>query len=141
MTDKLTKNARSALMSRVRNKHTAPEVAVRKALHAAGFRFRLHRRDLPGRPDISLPKYRLAVFVHGCFWHGHDCRRGRLPTSNTQFWEEKIGRNRERDRLSGHALAALGWSSTTIWGCRIQADTKVLIDRLNHLRDRTSPAS
>jgi len=121
-------------MARVRNKNTAPELTVRKALHAAGFRFRLHRKDLPGRPDIVLPRHRLAIFVHGCFWHGHDCRRGKPPQDNADFWIDKIARNRERDATAGEALAQAGWSVATIWQCELKDGLEPLIARLNAFR-------
>ena len=117
-------------MSRVRNKNTGPELAVRRALHAAGFRFRLHRRDLPGRPDIVLPRYRTAVFVHGCFWHGHACRRGALPQDNAEFWSEKIDRNRARDATAVEALVLAGWSVETIWQCQLKQGLEPLLERL-----------
>src|SRR5690349_6557163 len=98
------------MMSRVRGRDTAPELRVRCALHAAGFRFRLHRRDLPGRPDIVLPAFRTAVFVHGCFWHAHDCPRGRRPASNSAFWAAKLEKNVARDRDAAAALVWLGWT-------------------------------
>jgi DNA mismatch endonuclease (patch repair protein) len=114
--DKVSASIRSRMMSAVRNRDTAPERAVRAALFAAGYRYRLHRKDLPGSPDIVLPRYRIAVFVHGCFWHGHDCRRGRRPTSNTDFWNVKLDRNIARDRERRTALESLGWTVVTIWG-------------------------
>src|ERR1700694_1858654 len=97
MVDRVTQQARSAMMSAVRHENTGPEKLVRSRLFAAGYRFRLHRRDLPGSPDIVLPLHRLAVFVHGCFWHGHACPRGRPPKSNVEFWASKVERNRARD--------------------------------------------
>lgn len=119
MADRLSVEARSRLMSKVAGKNTAPELAVRRAAHAAGMRFRLHRRDLPGTPDIVFPKYRAAVFVHGCFWHGHSCAKGRLPKSRTDYWEPKIAANRERDAAKRAALVAAGWRVLTIWQCEI----------------------
>ncbi len=107
-------------MARVRQKNTKPEVKLRQWLHAAGYRFRLHRKDLPGTPDIVLPRYRTAVFVHGCFWHGHDCRAGRLPSSNTAFWEAKISRNQSRDAIAEERLRTLGWIPLTVWECELK---------------------
>lgn len=121
-------------MSRIRGGNTAPELSVRRALHAAGFRFRLHVRDLAGRPDVVLPKYRTAVMVHGCFWHGHDCPRGRRPTANAEFWTQKIERNMERDEAVIVALEAAGWTVLTVWTCRLREDTRAVIDRLNASR-------
>lgn len=104
-------------MSRVKNKNTRQEILVRSLLHRLGYRFRLHRRDLPGTPDIVLPKHGIAVFVHGCFWHGHSCNRGKLPESNREFWRLKVERNIERDMLTRDRLRAQGWESITVWSC------------------------
>ena len=117
MVDNLTPEARSRLMSRIRQKDTRPELVLRKALHAAGLRYVLHPRKLPGRPDIVSPKYRTAVFVHGCFWHGHECRAGRGPSSNTEYWVAKISANRERDAEAASELQAQGWKVVTVWEC------------------------
>ena len=110
---------RSAMMSRIRSKDTKPEMLVRKALHRLGFRFRLHIRNLPGRPDIVLPKYQTIIQIKGCFWHGHTCRDGRLPKSNRSYWVPKLLKNRERDKSSERKLRRLGWSVRTLWECRI----------------------
>lgn len=116
--DTLTPSERSERMRRVRQKHTAPELVVRRYAHARGLRFRLHRADLPGRPDIVFPGRRLALFVHGCFWHGHEgCRAARLPTTNTEYWRDKIAANQERDGRVQTALRAMGWKSAVIWQC------------------------
>jgi len=130
MIDRVSKEVRSRMMAKVRNKNTAPEIAVRRKLHAAGLRFRLHRKDLPGKPDIVLPRYKLAVFVHGCLWHGHDCPRGKMPSSNPEFWSAKIGRNIARDKAAQAALAASGWVSVTIWQCDLTRSVDRLIDRV-----------
>ncbi|GGF81910.1 very short patch repair endonuclease [Paracoccus acridae] len=120
MADKLSPSARSENMSKVRSRDTGPELRVRRLLHRAGYRFRLQRRDLPGRPDLYLPKYKLAIFVHGCFWHGHDgCRRARLPTTRPEFWKAKIMRNKERDAAALRALAAAGIEVLTLWACEL----------------------
>jgi DNA mismatch endonuclease, patch repair protein len=119
MSDKIPPAVRSQMMAAVRNKDTAPERAVRTALFSSGYRYRLHRRDLPGSPDIVLPRYRTAVFVHGCFLHRHDCPRGRRPASNVDFWNAKLDRNIARDRERTVALVALGWHVVTIWQCAI----------------------
>src|SRR5689334_23096555 len=101
---------RSALMQRVRRQHTAPELRVRKALHAMGFRYRLHAKNLPGRPDIILPRFRAAIFVHGCFWHRHaGCSRSSVPKTRQAFWEEKFRANVARDQRNKKDLQALGW--------------------------------
>jgi len=112
---------KSAEMARVRTRDTAPELAVRAVLHHAGFRYRLHDRRLPGTPDVSLPRHRLAIFVHGCFWHGHaGCPRAAPASTRADFWAAKVGRNAERDRAAVIALAGLGWRSLTIWGCEVR---------------------
>jgi len=118
MTDTFTPSQRRAIMSRVRNHGTLPELVVRKALHAIGYRFRLTSKDIPGKPDIVLPKYRTVIFVNGCFWHGHpDCRRSRRPTTNTDFWNLKLDRNILRDMAVRREISAAGWSSITVWEC------------------------
>ena len=119
MADRLSKERRSALMKRVKQKNTAPELIVRKALHKRGLRYKIGDPKLPGRPDLSFPRYRAAVFVHGCFWHGHDCRAGRLPTTNTDFWVPKIEGNRKRDQRKEEALQELGWRVFTVWQCEV----------------------
>lgn len=119
MVDHLTREQRSRNMSAVRNRNTMPELLARKAAHRLGLRFRLHRSDLPGSPDFVLPKHAVAVFVHGCFWHGHGCRRSKLPQSNEEFWKSKIGKNRVRDRKARRALAKLGWRVVTLWQCEL----------------------
>jgi DNA mismatch endonuclease (patch repair protein) len=139
MADRISAERRSAIMAKVRGKDSKPEMAVRKALHAAGFRYRLHRRDLPGTPDIAISSIRSAVFVHGCFWHGHDCAKGRnRPSSNAAFWIEKLDRNLVRDQLAHGALLALGWHVETVWECDLKLSIGALIDRLN--ARRPSPA-
>lgn len=120
-TDVYDAATRSRVMRAVRGKDTGPELAVRKALTRLGARYRLHRKDLPGKPDIVLPGRRLAIFVHGCFWHGHDCARGsRVPKTNVDYWTAKVGRNVERDARSREALAALGWRVETLWECDLK---------------------
>jgi len=121
MSDNLTKEKRSWNMSRIRGKNTKPEIAVRKMLHAAGFRFRLHVRKLPGKPDIVLPKWKTAIFVHGCFWHRHEgCVRCTTPTNNREYWIEKFRRNMERDEQHRDALVTLGWNVIVIWECNVK---------------------
>lgn len=121
-TDVYSPEKRSAVMRRVKGWDTTPEMAVRKGLTRLGARYRLHRKDLPGKPDIVMPGRRLAIFVHGCFWHGHDCPRGaRVPKQNRDYWVAKVERNRGRDAVSRDALAALGWRVETIWECDLKA--------------------
>lgn len=137
MADHLSSDARSRLMARVRSRGSIPEITVRRALHAAGYRFRLHRKDLPGKPDIVLARYRTAVFVHGCFWHGHECRKGKRPDSNADFWNRKLDRNQQRDREAQAHLHGQGWSVVIVWECRLAADTAQLIRQLSQ-SDRAS---
>ena len=135
MADKLTSSQRSRCMSRIRGKNTKPEILVRKGLHARGFRFRLHNKKLPGRPDIVLPKYGVAIMVNGCFWHGHKgCRYATKPKSNVEFWETKIARNRHRDEVTTAHLEALGWTVITVWECELRNSSQ-LDDRLNALAE------
>lgn len=121
---------RSAIMSKVASKNTSPELAVRAALFRAGYRFRLHDKSLPGSPDIVMRKHKTVVFVHGCFWHGHSCPRGKLPSSNLPKWEKKIARNIERDVEAKSRLLALGWRVETVWTCSLKANTQAIISRL-----------
>ncbi len=118
MSDVVSRETRSRMMSGIRGKDTKPELIVRKALFAAGFRFRLHRRDLPGVPDVVLPGKRVAIFVHGCFWHMHaGCKNAKLPSGRQDFWKEKLGRNVERDKENINALVMLGWRVLVVWEC------------------------
>jgi len=117
-------------MQAVKSKNTKPELAVRRALFARGYRFRLHRRDLPGSPDIVFPGRKKAVLIHGCFWHGHDCPRGRAPKTRVDFWRDKIEKNRARDKRNHENLEQLGWSSLTVWECEIK-DLESLLKRLS----------
>lgn len=118
MTDRICPEARAALMRAVRSKDTAPELMVRRMAHRLGSRFRLHRKDLPGTPDLVFPRLRLCIFVNGCFWHRHaNCRLTTLPKSNVAFWQEKFTRNVERDAKSNEELRLLGWRVESIWQC------------------------
>lgn len=119
MADVFEPEQRSAVMRAVKSRDTAPELKVRKAAHALGLRFRLNRADLPGKPDVVFPAKRTALFVHGCFWHGHDCPRGaRMPQTNRAYWQAKISRNMARDKASVAALKKLGWKPRVIWECQ-----------------------
>ena len=112
---------RSRIMRSVRQTNTGPEITVRRALHGLGLRFRLHRRDLPGTPDIVLPKYKIVIFVHGCFWHRHKgCRKASTPKTRVEFWTEKFDRNVERDRRTETAVLERGWRVWTIWECEVR---------------------
>ena len=126
MADRHTPEQRRANMARIGAKHTGPELRVRRAAHALGYRFRLHRRDLPGTPDLVFPKHRLALFVHGCFWHQHPgCRRAVLPKTHQEYWLSKLARNQERDRLNRAALEAAGWRVDELWECELRSDADV----------------
>lgn len=107
-------------MSAIRGKDTGPEMAVRRFLHASGLRYGLHRKDLPGRPDLVLARHGAVVFVHGCFWHGHDCPAGRLPRTRTEWWRAKIGRNKARDAVQAEALRSAGWRVFEAWECDLR---------------------
>jgi len=120
MADRITPKQRSAIMSRIRSKDTRPELRVRHALHAMGFRFRLHVRSLPGCPDIVLPKHSMAVQVRGCFWHLHRCMKRRLPKTNKGYWRPKLEGNRARDIVNDRKLRRLGWKVRTIWECELE---------------------
>ena len=117
-------------MSGIRSKDTRPEVRVRKGLHAAGFRFRLHRRDLPGTPDLTLPRYHAAIFVHGCFWHGHDCPLFKLPSTNSAKWATKIEGNQRRDMDALQRLLTTGWRVCTLWECAMRGVRRSPLDQI-----------
>lgn len=130
---------RSALMARIRSSNTKPEIAVRRLLHARGLRFRLHRRDLPGKPDIVLPRHRLAIFVHGCFWHQHPgCRLASRPKTRTDYWMPKLSANVERDARAVSGLTDMGWRVETIWECDVRHHDK-LAARIDELVSRLQP--
>jgi DNA mismatch endonuclease (patch repair protein) len=118
---KETAEQRSRIMRAVRGADTTPELAVRRLAHSMGYRFRLHRKDLPGKPDLTFPRLHKVIFVHGCFWHGHDCARGaRVPVQNRDYWTRKVARNVERDMSAQSALQRLGWKSLVVWECEIK---------------------
>ena len=113
-------------MSRIQAKDTKPELTIRRLLFADGFRYRIHVKTLPGTPDLVLPKYRAVIFVHGCFWHGHDgCKYAKLPTTHVEFWRDKISKNKERDQRVRQELVSGGWRVLTIWTCSINNQAKV----------------
>jgi DNA mismatch endonuclease (patch repair protein) len=122
-------------MQSVRARNTGPEIAVRSLLHKLGYRFRLHRKDLPGTPDIVFPSRKKAVFVHGCFWHGHDCSKGKLPKSRTDYWGAKITRNRERDSEVDSRMCQIGWTVLTVWQCELR-DADALTKKLTEFLDK-----
>ena len=121
---------RSRNMSAIRSQDTKPEMFVRRAIHGAGFRFRLRTPSLPGKPDLILPRFRLTIFVHGCFWHGHDCKFGHVPRTNQHYWSKKLDRNKVRDRANIMALKELGWNTLILWECSLADDVNELITRL-----------
>lgn len=132
MTDVLTGEQRKFNMSRIRGRDTQPELLVRKGLHAMGFRFRLHRRDLPGCPDLVLPKFKVCIFINGCFWHGHHCAMFKLPHTRRIFWDQKIAQNQKRDERNLSLLLASGWRVLIIWECALRGPRRM--DRGNLLR-------
>lgn len=117
--DRVTTAVRSRIMASIGSKDTKPELTVRSLLHRRGFRFRLHRKDLPGKPDLVFPRHRAVIFVHGCFWHGHDCHLFSMPKSRADFWQQKIGRNKERDAAQQEMLAEVGWRVALVWECAL----------------------
>ena len=124
--DSLSVAGRSANMRKILSRDTRPELAVRRAVHGMGFRFRLHRKDLPGRPDLTLPRHRKVIFVHGCFWHQHSaCREGRRPSTNDTYWSPKFARTVQRDANALADLGALGWSVLVIWECETEREGAV----------------
>ena len=121
-------------MAAIRSKDTKPEIFVRRRVHSAGFRYRLHRRDLPGRPDLVFTRFKLAVFVHGCFWHGHECSRSNKPKTNASYWGPKIRGNVERDLRNAELLRRERWTVFAIRECTIEQDTEALVEKLTALR-------
>ena len=132
MADTISAEHRSWNMSRITGSNTKPELLLRSLLHRAGFRFRLHAKDLPGRPDIVLSKYRIAIFVHGCFWHRHPgCRNATMPSTRTEFWAAKFDGNVERDARNRAALEEAGWTVLTVWECDLKSDPQAVVTRLS----------
>jgi DNA mismatch endonuclease, patch repair protein len=127
MADVHSKESRSYNMSRIRSKDTKPEMLVRRFLHKNGFRYRLHVKDLPGKPDIVLPKYKTVIFIHGCFWHGHEgCSRSVLPKSNEEYWLPKLEKNVNKDRLIKQLVVDIGWNQVVVWECELKSATRVV---------------
>ncbi|WP_036584486.1 very short patch repair endonuclease [Brucella anthropi] len=129
MADKISRDVRSANMAKIRSTNTKPEITVRRMLHAAGYRFRVHRKDLPGKPDIVFPSRKAIVQVHGCFWHRHPdpaCKDARMPKSRPEYWVPKLTRNVERDTQSTEALEALGWRVLIVWECQTSNPDKLM---------------
>ncbi|WP_370234448.1 very short patch repair endonuclease [Brevundimonas sp.] len=130
MADVVDPATRSRMMAGIRGKNTKPELLIRKALHARGFRYRIHCKDLPGNPDLCFPKYRAVIFVHGCFWHGHGCHLFKWPNTRPEFWREKIGRNREVDARAVAELEAAGWRVATVWECALKGTGRLPLDEV-----------
>jgi DNA mismatch endonuclease, patch repair protein len=140
MADNLTAQQRSRNMSRVKGRDTKPELLVRSVVHSLGYRFRLHGKELPGRPDLVLPRHRKVIFVHGCFWHGHaGCRRAARPSTNREFWDRKIEGNVARDAANVRALRRAGWKVLVVWQCALK-DRARLEKRLRGFLSEPSPA-
>lgn len=144
MVDTLSPEARSDLMSRIRSRDTKPEMHVRSVVHRLGYRFRLHRKDLPGKPDMVLPRHGAVIFVHGCFWHQHpdpNCRLATMPSSNVEYWKPKLARNRARDQETVEKLEAEGWRVLVVWECQLK-NQEELINRIqNFLNDSSTQQS
>jgi len=131
MTDIWSKEKRSEVMSRIRGKNTKPEIILRSQLFKRGFRFRIHKKNLPGKPDIVLAKYRTVIFVHGCFWHYHkDCKEGRIPSTNSKYWKEKLIKNVEKDNRHIRELEGLRWRVIVIWECEIEKHLKQTLEKI-----------
>lgn len=130
--DVLTPEQRRHNMSRIRGKDTKPEMVLRRGLHAAGLRFRLHAGKLPGRPDMVFPRYNAAVLVHGCFWHSHDCPMCKLPATRPEFWKAKLEGNKARDLRNAAALRAEGWRLLTVWECSLRGPARLPLDAVLH---------
>lgn len=130
MADIVTAEVRSRMMSGIRGTNTKPELLLRKGLHAIGFRFRLHDRSLPGKPDIVLPRYKAVIFAHGCFWHGHDCHLFKWPSTRPEFWQAKIGRNRAVDERTDAALKEAGWRQAIVWECALKGKTRLPLEEV-----------
>ncbi|MET4789564.1 DNA mismatch endonuclease (patch repair protein) [Bradyrhizobium japonicum] len=130
MADVVSPEVRSRMMAGIRGTNTKPELLLRKGLHAVGFRFRLHDRRLPGRPDMVFPRYNAVILAHGCFWHGHDCHLFKWPSTRPDFWKAKIARNRENDARTSQRLTELGWRQGVIWECALKGRTRLPIEKV-----------
>jgi len=131
VTDRISSARRSWNMSRIKGRNTGPELTLRSLIHRSGFRFRLHARDLPGRPDIVLPRYRTIVFVHGCFWHRHQrCKHATTPSTRQEFWQKKFDANVRRDERNRSNLEAAGWTVVVVWECELESDPERVLKRL-----------
>ena len=128
MADLVSPAFRSRMMAGIRGKNTKPEMAIRRGLHNMGFRFRLHRKGLPGKPDLVFPRHQAVVFVHGCFWHGHGCSIFKWPASRREFWREKITANQMRDQNSSAHLVALGWRVCVVWECALKGPCRLPLE-------------
>ncbi|NMX21276.1 very short patch repair endonuclease [ANME-1 cluster archaeon GoMg4] len=135
MTDIYSKNKRSQIMSKISGKETEPEILVRKFLFRKGFRYRKNDKRYPGTPDIVLPKYKTVIFVHGCFWHGHNCRAGKLPETRKEFWQNKIDTNIARDKKNRQDLEKLGWKVLVIWQCELK-NKKIRAEKLKEIEQK-----
>lgn len=133
MTDTVSPEKRSEVMSRVGSRDTKPELLIRKGLHALGFRYRLHAKDLPGKPDLVFPRYKSVIQINGCFWHGHSCPRCRMPSTNTEYWNRKVARNKERDAANQKSLLDSGWRVLTIWECALTGKWKLGLNKVLEL--------
>ncbi|WP_352996566.1 very short patch repair endonuclease [Mesorhizobium sp. M1273] len=129
MTDPLSPERRGALMARVKQRNTKPEMTIRQLLHSRGWRYRIHVKNLPGTPDIVFPRRKVAIFVHGCFWHGHSCKLGSLPKTRSEFWSQKIVGNRQRDDRKRDELQQSGWQVLIVWQCEL-ADQSSMLQRI-----------
>jgi DNA mismatch endonuclease, patch repair protein len=139
MTDRVSQKRRSEIMALVKGKDTKPEMAVRQKLHRLGYRYRVHRKDLPGKPDLAFSRLRKAIFVHGCFWHGHDnCSYGRLPKSNLEYWSRKLERNKERDAENIRCLLEMGWEVAVVWQCELKDIDAVVAKLVDFLKRKES---
>lgn len=132
-----SKNKRSEVMSKIGSKNTKPELILRSALFKFGLRFRIHKKDLPGKPDIVFKRYKTAIFVHGCFWHYHQvCKEGRIPSTNSKFWKEKFEKNIEKDQMNIKNIEDLGWKVFVVWECEIEKEINSVINKLLEVLNR-----